>query len=253
MAPRSGYAKPTRCRGGSSLPPGRVRGISSSPLMTRTIPTAWANSSHCVTPRTSSPLSAAGSTTSQSGARILPPRSRGAPAFSRPPPCPVLAFYCIVGGREPLPDFRRELYGRVLNRLLTGRWRGDETRQPDVGACLQTLRAWAWPGPEASHPFSGVGTWTDDILTEPACAGRADQEALDHVAMPLGLPTSTPGRRCAALSTAPSGSTWSPSSLPVFRLARPPKCCYRTCGMTLTGSTRCPRRSPCTLSVTATA
>jgi Domain of unknown function (DUF4062)/NACHT domain len=98
----------------------------------------------------------------------------------------VLAFYCIVGGREPLPEFRRELYGRVLNRMLTGRWRGDEGRQPDVGACLQTLRAWAWPGPDARHPVSGVGTWTDDILTERAELGDDDQDALDHVAMPLG-------------------------------------------------------------------
>ena len=98
----------------------------------------------------------------------------------------VLAFYCIVGGRESLPDFRRDLYTRVLNRLLTGRWRGDETRQPDVGACLQALRAWAWPGPEASHPVSGVGTWADDILTERAGLGGTDQDAVDHVAMPLG-------------------------------------------------------------------
>ena len=36
----------------------------------------------------------------------------------------ILAFYCIVGGGEPLPEFRRDLYTRVLNRMLTGRWRG---------------------------------------------------------------------------------------------------------------------------------
>jgi lysophospholipid acyltransferase (LPLAT)-like uncharacterized protein len=98
----------------------------------------------------------------------------------------VLAFYCIVGGREPLPDFRRDLYDRVLNRLLTGRWRGDEDRHPDVGTCMQMLRAWAWPGPEAFHPLSGVGTWADDIPAQSAALGGADQNALDHVAMPLG-------------------------------------------------------------------
>jgi hypothetical protein len=98
----------------------------------------------------------------------------------------VLAFYCIVGGREPLPDFRRDLYDRVLSRLLTGRWRGDEERHPDVGTCIQMLRAWAWPGAEAFHPVSGVGTWADDILTERAGLGDADQNALDHIAMPLG-------------------------------------------------------------------
>ena len=103
----------------------------------------------------------------------------------------VLAFYCIVGGREPLPDFRRDLYTRVLNRMLTGRWRGDDDRQPNVGACLQTLRVWARPGAEACHPVSGIGTWADDILTERAGLGGAglggaDQGALDHVATPLG-------------------------------------------------------------------
>ena len=46
----------------------------------------------------------------------------------------VLAFYCIIGGREPLPDYRRELYGKVLNRMLTGRWRHDDDRQPDADA-----------------------------------------------------------------------------------------------------------------------
>jgi Domain of unknown function (DUF4062)/NACHT domain len=98
----------------------------------------------------------------------------------------VLAFYCIVGGREPLPDFRRDLYDRVLNRLLTGRWRGDEDRHPDVGPCIEVLRDWAWPRAEAFHPVSGVGTWADDILTERTGLGDADQDALDHVAMPLG-------------------------------------------------------------------
>jgi Domain of unknown function (DUF4062)/NACHT domain len=98
----------------------------------------------------------------------------------------VLAFYCIVGGHEPLPDFRRDLYDRVLNRLLTGRWRGDEDRHPDVDACMQMLRAWAWPGTGAFHPVSGVGTWANEILAQRAALNDASQDALDHVAMPLG-------------------------------------------------------------------
>jgi len=69
----------------------------------------------------------------------------------------MLAFYCIVGGTGPLPDFRRDLYTKVLNRMLTGRWRDDEDRQPDAGTCRQTLRAWAWDG-ATSHPVSEVGT-----------------------------------------------------------------------------------------------
>ena len=100
----------------------------------------------------------------------------------------ILAFYCIVGGTEPLPDFRHDLYTKVLNRMLTGRWRGDDDRQPDADTCLQTLRAWAWDGAASNHPVSGVGTWTDDIPTKPVQLGEADKDPLDHVAAPLGPP-----------------------------------------------------------------
>ena len=99
----------------------------------------------------------------------------------------ILAFYCIVAGSGPLPEFRRDLYTRVLKRMLTGRWRDDDDRQPDAHTCLLTLRAWAWSG-ATSHPISGVGTWTDDIPTGRVRLGEADADALDHVATPLGLP-----------------------------------------------------------------
>ena len=99
----------------------------------------------------------------------------------------MLAFYCIVGGTGPLPEFRRDLYTKVLNRMLTGRWRDDDDRQPDAGTCLQTLRAWAWDG-ATSHPVSGVGTWADDIPAKRVRLGEADADAVDHVATPLGRP-----------------------------------------------------------------
>jgi hypothetical protein len=99
----------------------------------------------------------------------------------------ILAFYRIVGGSKPLPEYRRDLYPKVLNRLLTSRWRGSDDRQPDVSACLHTLRAWAWSG-AASHPISDVGTWNDDILTERTRLGEADRDAVDNVATPLGPP-----------------------------------------------------------------
>ena len=99
----------------------------------------------------------------------------------------MLAFYCIVGGTGPLPEFRRDLYTKVLNRMLTGRWRDDDDRQPDADSCLQTLRAWAWDG-AASHPVSGVGTWADDILAKRVRLGEADAHAVDHIGAPLGLP-----------------------------------------------------------------
>ena len=97
----------------------------------------------------------------------------------------ILAFYCIVGGREPLPVFRRDLYAKVLRRMLTGRWRSDYDRNPDVDTCLSALRALAWSG-ATSHPVSGAGTWADDIPAESGRLGEADQDAFDHVATPLG-------------------------------------------------------------------
>jgi hypothetical protein len=104
----------------------------------------------------------------------------------------ILAFYCIVGG-EPLPVFRRDLYTRVLNRLLTGRWRGSDGRRADVDTCIQTLHGWAWSG-ATFQPVSGVGTWADDIPTERGLLGVADQDALDHVAAPLGPPDIDTGK-----------------------------------------------------------
>ncbi|GEM_PF-1937643 len=105
----------------------------------------------------------------------------------------ILAFYCIVSGTEPLPVFRRDLYSRVLKRMLTGRWRGSHHRQLDVGACLWTLRNWAWSG-EVSNAVSAVGKWVDDINTERSPLTEADQDALDHVASPLGPPDVDSGK-----------------------------------------------------------
>ena len=69
--------------------------------------------------------------------------------------------------------------------MLTGCWRGSDDRQPDVDTCLRTLRDWAWSG-AASHAASGVGTWADDIPAERARLAEAGEDALDHVAPPLG-------------------------------------------------------------------
>ena len=99
----------------------------------------------------------------------------------------ILAFYCIVGGGGSLPVFRHELFAKVLNRMLLGRWRDDDDRQPDADTCLQTLRTWAWDG-ATSHPVSGVGTWTGDIPAKRVRLDKADADAVDHVAAPLGPP-----------------------------------------------------------------
>jgi hypothetical protein len=99
----------------------------------------------------------------------------------------ILAFYCILGADQQLPNSRCDLYTKVLRRMLTGRWRNGGDGEPDGDACLRTLRAWAWSG-AVSDPVSGIGTWADDIPTQRASLDHADQEALNHVATPLGPP-----------------------------------------------------------------
>ena len=103
----------------------------------------------------------------------------------------ILAFYCIVGGTGPLPEFRHDLYTKVINSMLLGSWRDDDDarQQLDPDSCITVLRAWAWSGasgPANNDPVSGVGTWKDEIPTEPVRLGKADADALDHVATPLG-------------------------------------------------------------------
>ena len=99
----------------------------------------------------------------------------------------ILAFYCIVGGDQPLPGRRADLYAKVIRRMLTGRWRGSGDRDPDPDACLETLRDWAWSA-AASDPVSGVGAWADEFPTPRVRQSQDDRDALDHVAVPLGPP-----------------------------------------------------------------
>jgi hypothetical protein len=103
----------------------------------------------------------------------------------------ILAFYCIIGGNDPLPDYTRDLYQRVLNRVLAGAWHDHDPSGYHLDTCLTTLQAWAWAG-AASHPVSSIGTWAQDILTG-QLAG-ADEAALGNVATPLGPPDVDTGK-----------------------------------------------------------
>jgi hypothetical protein len=100
----------------------------------------------------------------------------------------ILAFYCILGGQQPLPEFRHKLYEQVINRMLRGPWRSSKDPPPDMDACRQALRAWAWQGAKKNHPVSGIGQWDDDIPTKPAQLSPAGQIAVDHIAAPRGGP-----------------------------------------------------------------
>jgi hypothetical protein len=127
--------------------------------------------------------------------RDLVKQLEGRPGLQQATTVPlILAFCCIIGGHESLPDFRHELYTNVLARLLRGYWHGSRVGNksgPQVRTCLQTLQDWAWSGacgPDDNHPVSGVGMWADDIPTERSELSEADEEAVDHVALPLDPP-----------------------------------------------------------------
>ncbi len=98
----------------------------------------------------------------------------------------ILAFYCIIGGDQSLPATRRELYGLVLRRMLTGLWRGSEGEGLDQEACYEALREWAWVG-ATRDKFSGIGTWLDEFPAPHVRISQPDRAAVDHVATPLGL------------------------------------------------------------------
>jgi NACHT domain len=105
----------------------------------------------------------------------------------------ILAFYCIIGAGNPLPQFRRELYTMVILRLLTGRWRGDEVSHLNPGPCMDRLRDWAWSGTEPD-PVSGVGRWADYVVVAGYPSGEAADSALDNIATPQGPPQIDTGR-----------------------------------------------------------
>ena len=99
----------------------------------------------------------------------------------------MLAFYCILGTTERLPARQSDLYAKVINRMLTGRWRDSGHPEPDPQACKATLRAWAWMAAERDrNPVSGMGGWADEFPTPPI-RDEADREALRHLAPPTGL------------------------------------------------------------------
>ena len=98
----------------------------------------------------------------------------------------ILALYCIIGGDKQLPEFRRDLYATVLSSMLRGAWRDYADSQLDVGVCIGKLRSWAWAG--ATRSVAGTGTWPDDIPVEPVQLGKANDNALDHIAVPVGRP-----------------------------------------------------------------
>ncbi len=117
-------------------------------------------------------------------AAALASQIAGRPALRQAATVPlILTFYCILGGRERLPESHRELHGKVIRRLLSGVWHVADPPSLDLAACLDALRAWAWAGAQR-----GEGPWLEEISTERGALGQASYAALDHVASPVTLP-----------------------------------------------------------------
>ena len=115
---------------------------------------------------------------------------RDRPAVGKAATVPlILAFYCIVGGDQLLPARQVLLYDKVLHRMLTSTWRGNSNHDLDLDECLATLCDWAWSA-AVSNPVSELGAWTDEFRARRPRKpdSRDNRDALDNVAVPLGMP-----------------------------------------------------------------
>lgn len=74
----------------------------------------------------------------------------------------LLAFLCILGSdEESLPTSRRDLYARVVRRLLVPQWRrpGDT----DVPGCVQLLTKLAGKAAGEVDPANRLGSWSGSV------------------------------------------------------------------------------------------
>jgi hypothetical protein len=100
----------------------------------------------------------------------------------------LLTFYCLIAedrtadGR--LPTFRRDLYQRLVRRLLQGGWAPNAPGPdagPDEAASTDLLTTWAWEAVRHRVTPVGLGDWGDSFAP-PNPPPRRDRRAIDHVA-----------------------------------------------------------------------
>jgi hypothetical protein len=101
----------------------------------------------------------------------------------------ILTFYCLLteepaDSDRPLPARRRDLYRRLVRRLLRARWvtnaPGSDTA-PDLDYCETLLADWAWHAVRYRITPTGVGDWGDSF-TQPIPPREAERRSIDHVA-----------------------------------------------------------------------
>jgi hypothetical protein len=101
----------------------------------------------------------------------------------------MLTFYCLLSeepatATRPLPARRRDLYLRLVRRLLLGRWAANAAgpdAAPDLDYCETLLTNWAWHGVHHRTTPTGLGDWGDSF-TQPTPPREGERRAIDHVA-----------------------------------------------------------------------
>src|SRR5665647_2732050 len=98
----------------------------------------------------------------------------------------VLTFYCLLTeppapADQPLPPHRRDLYQRLVSRLVLGRWVPNAPAAPDVEYCVGLLADWAWHAVQDCVTPTGLGDWGDSFQ-EPTRPREDQSRAIDHVA-----------------------------------------------------------------------
>lgn len=101
----------------------------------------------------------------------------------------ILTFYCLLAEdpestTAPLPTRRRELYRRLVRRLLLGSWTANHPgpdAAPELAYCEELLRGWAWETiRNRDIPYYRFGKW-EGSFTQSNTIRQAERRAIDHI------------------------------------------------------------------------
>src|SRR3954466_9396167 len=98
----------------------------------------------------------------------------------------MLTFYCLITDTTdpvgpPVPERRRQLYRRLVRRLLHRGWVANAPGPgagPDLAACEALLADWAWSAVRDRTTPTGLGNWAD-TFTQPSRPPDGQGRAID--------------------------------------------------------------------------
>jgi hypothetical protein len=101
----------------------------------------------------------------------------------------LLTWYCLLteppaDPAVPLPARRRELYQRLVRRLLAAGWttnRPGPDAGPDLNECEGLLAEWAWRSVQHWTTPTGLGDWGETFV-QPTRPTPGQARAIEHVA-----------------------------------------------------------------------